>query len=153
MDALGHTWEWVTDTEATCENAGVKHEECSVCHEKQSEGTAIDALGHNWGSWTTKTPATCETAGEETRVCANDANHTETREIAALGHNWGNWTTTTPATCETPGEKTRTCKNDSNHTETEVIPASRPQPQLGRVDRNHRAFLRDRRRGNPRLPE
>ena len=123
LDALGHTWEWVTDTEATCENAGVKHEECSVCHEKQSEGTAIDALGHNWGSWTTKTPATCETAGEETRVCANDANHTETREIAALGHNWGNWTTTTPATCETPGEKTRTCKNDSNHTETEVIPA------------------------------
>ena len=123
LDALGHTWDWVTDTEATCENAGVKHEECSVCHEKQSEGTAIDALGHNWGSWTTKTAATCETAGEETRVCANDANHTETREIAALGHDWGNWITKTPATCETPGEKTRTCKNDSNHTETEVIPA------------------------------
>ena len=123
LDALGHTWEWVTDTEATCENAGVKHEECSVCHEKQSEGTAIDALGHNWGSWTTKTAATCETAGEETRVCANDANHTETREIAALGHDWGNWITKTPATCEMPGEKTRTCKNDSNHTETEVIPA------------------------------
>ena len=123
LDALGHTWEWVTDTEATCENAGVKHEECSVCHEKQSEGTAIDALGHNWGSWTTKTPATCETAGEETRVCANDANHTETREIAALGHNWGNWTETTAPSCETAGEETRVCANDANHTETREIAA------------------------------
>ena len=92
LDALGHTWEWVTDTEATCENAGVKHEECSVCHEKQSEGTAIDALGHNWGSWTTKTPATCAAPGEKTRTCKNDSNHTETEVIPALSHNWGEWT-------------------------------------------------------------
>ena len=92
LDALGHKWEWVTDTEATCENAGVKHEECSVCHEKQSEGTAIDALGHNWGSWTTKTPATCAAPGEKTRTCKNDSNHTETEVIPALSHNWGEWT-------------------------------------------------------------
>ena len=92
LDALGHKWEWVTDTEATCENAGVKHEECSVCHEKQSEGTAIDALGHNWGSWTTKTPATGAGPGEKTRTCKNDSNHTETEVIPALSHNWGEWT-------------------------------------------------------------
>ena len=123
LDALGHTWEWVTDTEPTCEEPGVKHEECSVCHEKQNEGTAIAALGHDWGSWTTKTAATCETAGEETRVCANDANHTETREIAAIGHDWGSWTTKTAATCETAGEETRVCANDANHTETREIAA------------------------------
>ena len=87
------------------------------------EEIPLAATGHTWGNWTETTAPSCETAGEETRVCANDANHTETREIAAIGHDWGSWTTTTPATCETPGEKTRTCKNDSHHTETEVIPA------------------------------
>ncbi|MBQ9901369.1 MAG: Ig-like domain-containing protein [Clostridia bacterium] len=89
------------------------------------EEIPLAATGHTWGNWTEITAPSCETAGEETRVCANDANHTETREIAAIGHDWGSWTTTTPATCETPGEKTRTCKNDSNHTETEEIPALR----------------------------
>lgn len=87
------------------------------------EEIPLAATGHTWGNWTETTAPSCETAGEETRVCANDANHTETREIAAIGHDWGSWTTTTPATCAAPGEKTRTCKNDSNHTETEVIPA------------------------------
>ena len=123
LDALGHTWEWVTDTEATCENAGVKHEECSVCHEKQSEGTAIDALGHNWGSWTTKTPATCAAPGEKTRTCKNDSNHTETEVIPALSHNWGEWTETTAPSCETAGEETRVCQNDPSHTETREVTA------------------------------
>ena len=92
LDATGHTWEWVTDTEATCENVGVKHEECSVCHEKQNEGTEIAALGHDWGNWITTTPATCAAPGEKTRTCKNDSNHTETEVIPALSHNWYAWT-------------------------------------------------------------
>ncbi|MBQ6165262.1 MAG: hypothetical protein IJK23_12370, partial [Clostridia bacterium] len=45
----------------------------------------IDENAHNWGEWTVSTPATCAAAGEETRVCANNPNHKETREIAATG--------------------------------------------------------------------
>ena len=40
---------------------------------------------HQWGEWTVTTPATCTTAGEETRVCALDPTHAETRPVAALG--------------------------------------------------------------------
>ncbi|MBQ9901889.1 MAG: Ig-like domain-containing protein [Clostridia bacterium] len=41
--ALGHTWEWVTDTEPTETDPGEKHEECTVCHAKQNEHTEIRA--------------------------------------------------------------------------------------------------------------
>ena len=58
----------------------------------------------------------------ETRVCANDPEHIETREgEAALGHDWGEWTVTTPATCTTEGVETRICNNDPEHIETRTI--------------------------------
>ena len=44
VPALGHNWEWITDQEATVLNPGVKHEECSVCHEKRNENTEIPVL-------------------------------------------------------------------------------------------------------------
>ena len=40
---------------------------------------------HTWGEWGNST-ATCTTVGVETRTCAGDATHTETRPIAATGH-------------------------------------------------------------------
>ena len=38
-----HTYEWVIDKKATETEAGVKHEECSVCHHKRNENTQIPA--------------------------------------------------------------------------------------------------------------
>ena len=73
-----------------------------------NEAITVDALGHNWGAWTETTPATCESDGEETRTCARDASHTETRPIAATGHTWGEVTDTEP-TCEEPGVKHEEC--------------------------------------------
>ena len=58
-----HTFEWITDTPATEETAGVKHEECSVCHYKRNEGTPIPKLDHthNW----VETPARASTCTEQ----------------------------------------------------------------------------------------
>ena len=39
--ATGHDFQWVIDKEATTEETGIKHEECTVCHEKRNEGTVI----------------------------------------------------------------------------------------------------------------
>jgi hypothetical protein len=76
---------------------------------------------HQWGEWTqTKDPT--ETAeGEETRICALDPSHKETRPKARLAHThqWGEWTVTTPATCIAKGERTRTCTVDQTHTDKE----------------------------------
>ena len=40
-DLLPHDYRWVIDQEATTEAAGLKHEECTVCGDKRSEGTEI----------------------------------------------------------------------------------------------------------------
>lgn len=53
-DQAPHTFVWKVDTEATTTQTGSKHEECTVCAFKRSEGTVIPVLS---GSGTT-TPGT-----------------------------------------------------------------------------------------------
>ena len=53
-DQAPHTFVWKVDTEATTTQTGLKHEECTVCGFKRSEGTVIPVLS---GSGTT-TPGT-----------------------------------------------------------------------------------------------
>ena len=107
-------------TAATETDDGVMGIYCNSCY-KLISTRPIPATGHthNWGDWTVTTPAACETAGEETRVCANDNSHTDTRAIPASGHAWGDWGVTTPATCIAAGVETRICANDPSHTDTQ----------------------------------
>ncbi len=42
--ALDHDWHWIIDKPASETETGLKHEECSRCHEKRNEGTEIPAL-------------------------------------------------------------------------------------------------------------
>ena len=65
-----HTWQPATCTEPKT---------CSVCH--ATDGTA---LGHTWGAWVVTTPATKDAPGVETRTCAHNSAHTETRSIPKL---------------------------------------------------------------------
>ena len=53
-DLARHTFVWKVDKEATRTQTGLKHEECTVCGHKRSEGTVIPVLS---GSGTT-TPGT-----------------------------------------------------------------------------------------------
>lgn len=60
---------------ATCTAQAV----CGVC------GRAYGAaLGHTWGAWVVTTPATKDAPGVETRTCAHNSAHTETRSIPKL---------------------------------------------------------------------
>lgn len=43
-----HTYEWITDKEATETETGVAHEECSVCHAKRNENTEVSKLPTKW---------------------------------------------------------------------------------------------------------
>ena len=134
LPALGHTSGEevrIDEIAATCTKDGSYDSVfyCTVCDTELSRETVIlPAFGHDWGSWEVTTPATCENAGIETRVCANDSKHKETREIAAKGHRWGSWKLTKPASCEEPGIETRVCANDENHTETRTIAATGHTP-------------------------
>ena len=68
--ALGHAWQ-----PATC----TAPKTCTACH--VTDGAA---LGHDWGAWKVTTPATKDAPGVETRTCAYNSAHTETRSIPKL---------------------------------------------------------------------
>ena len=77
----------LNDKEPTCEEDGYTGDTyCSSCDTKLTEGTKIDAIGHDWGEWETVTPAGCETTGLQRRICANDASHVEEKVLEATGH-------------------------------------------------------------------
>lgn len=52
-DLLPHDYRWVIDQEATTEATGLKHEECTVCGDKRSEGTEIPKLPRHSSSVST----------------------------------------------------------------------------------------------------
>ena len=74
---------------AGCETAGSYDRAllCSVCGEVIRKTTyTTDPIGHDWGEWKTTTASTCSKEGVQTRVCKNNAAHTETRSIVKLSH-------------------------------------------------------------------
>ena len=52
-DLLPHDYRWIIDQEATTEATGLKHEECTVCGDKRSEGTEIPKLPRHSSSVST----------------------------------------------------------------------------------------------------
>ena len=62
-----HTYEWVIDKEATETEAGVKHEECSVCHHKRNENTQIPATKPSKPTEPTK-PTVTPGTGDDTMM-------------------------------------------------------------------------------------
>jgi len=79
---------------------------------------------HQWGAWAVTSPAACTAGGVETRLCALDPSHIETKVIAALGHNWqagaGPYT---PATCTVDGYGSQICTRCEETKAEGVIPA------------------------------
>ena len=52
-ELLPHDYQWVVDQTATTEATGLKHEECTVCGDKRSEGTEIPKLPRHSSSVST----------------------------------------------------------------------------------------------------
>lgn len=45
VEAHTHNYVWITDKEPTATDTGLKHQECTICGEKQNENTVIPATG------------------------------------------------------------------------------------------------------------
>ena len=85
IPAIGHNYVVEPGKAATCEEAGYTQSEvCANCGDVKAAKEEIPALGHDWGEWAVTTEPTTEAEGVETRVCKNDASHTETRPIEKL---------------------------------------------------------------------
>ena len=108
-----------------CEGCGKLFSDASGEHEIEAPAV-LPALGHTWSEWASSKAPTCTEPGVESRICARDLSHIETREVAALGHDWGAWTVTKEPTATEPGVETRVCAHDASHVETREIPATGP---------------------------
>ncbi len=133
--ANGHTEVIDAAKPATCTETGLtegKH--CSVCDEVLVKQETVSALTHDWGEWTVTTAPTCTALGVETRVCKNDASHTETRSIEKAAHVYSAFVeTVTKATCKATGtdkykcatcDETKTVEtpvDGTNHVETVLV--------------------------------
>lgn len=106
-----HSWGWVTDTDADCGNAGVKHEECAVCHETRSEGTVIPATGNH-------TPGEPARENEVPATCSAEGSYVEVITCTVCGEELSRTTRTIEKKAHTPGDPTR--ENETAATCTEA---------------------------------
>ena len=123
VGVVDHTWTWVTDKEATCGEAGEKHEECD-CGAKRNEGTKIPATGNHTWEWVTDKEATCGEAGEKHEECDCGAKRNEGTKIPATGNHTWEWVTDKEATCGEAGEKHEECDCGAKRNEGTKIPAT-----------------------------
>ena len=121
IECTNHNTVLVGYVAPTCTEAGYSGDSvCTICNQIIENGETIAAKGHSYGEWTVTKAATCTEAGEETRTCANDPEHTDSREIAAKGHSFGEWVVVTEPTEEAEGLEERVCS--CGERETNVIP-------------------------------
>ncbi|MDD6729120.1 MAG: fibronectin type III domain-containing protein [Eubacteriales bacterium] len=107
LPATGHTWDEGKVTAPTCTDEGYTTYTCKVCGATKVEDK-VPATGHDWSEWTVTKTATCAEAGVETRVCANDKTHVETRAIEKLAHTYGD-VSHVDATCTADGYDVEIC--------------------------------------------
>ena len=91
------------------------------CDNGETHGTTQHS--HQWGNWTQTTAPNCTTEGTETRVCAINTTHKETRPIAinVTMHNWGSWIQMTAPTETLKGFEIRKCTYNSLHEDTRLV--------------------------------
>ena len=99
---------------ATCTEPGVKTFTCSDCGGTYT--VAIPATDHAWGQWS-HDAATAEDKATHTRVCANDASHTETKACDFTAK------VTQEATLDQAEITTYTCKDCGYSYTKETAPA------------------------------
>lgn len=121
ISATGHSAsDWIIDTEATYENNGSKHKECTVCHTILEE-SIIPMLTHSYVSVVIN--PTCMEQGFTTHTCSECGNSYVDDYVSALGHNYGEWETTVVPTCTENGTSRHDCLR-CDHYETKSIAAT-----------------------------
>ena len=78
--------DWVVDTEATCEEDGLKYRTCEDCGKVETE--VIPATGHTASEWVVTTEPTCSQEGEKIGYCGTCGEVCATESIATLEHNY-----------------------------------------------------------------
>lgn len=118
-----HDYVWIIDKEATCGEAGSRHEECSVCHDKK-EAVEIPATKKHSYEVIVDTEPTCGTTGKEHEECSVCHDKKATVEIPATGKHSYEVIVDTEPTCGTTGKEHEECRVCHDKKATVEIPAT-----------------------------
>jgi len=116
--ADGHTFtEWEETTKATCTDAAIDTEKCSVCGELGTEtDVGHDPLGCSANG---AIEATCFDVGYTgTGNCIRCGTYVQGKEVPKLTHHYHGWT---DSACTTLGSSTRDCTNDCGTKDTRTV--------------------------------
>lgn len=107
--ACEHTYTWIIDKEATCAEAGKKHEKCSKCG-LEKEAVEIPATGAHQYQMVTDKAATCGEAGSQHEECVVCHAQKPSVEIPATGlHTFTDYTVVKAPSITAAGLKERKC--------------------------------------------
>ena len=118
--ACEHTYTWIIDKEATCAEAGKKHEKCSKCG-LEKEAVEIPATGAHQYQMVTDKAATCGEAGSQHEECVVCHAQKPSVEIPATRAHQYQMVTDKAATCGEAG---------SQHEECVVCHAQKPSVEI-----------------------
>lgn len=124
VDALGHDIpaDFVTVTEPTCTEKGLKTKTCTRCPETVAT-EEIPALGHDIAAeYTVDVAPTCTTTGKQSKHCSRCDYKESEEEIPATGHNYKPGEGTT-ATCTEPGKAVYVCTVCGDSYSEDSVPA------------------------------
>ena len=108
VPAKGHTYtDWIIDSEATCTTDGMKHRDCTVCHEA-AETRVINKYDHNLIHHDGKEP-TCTEIGWEAYDECSRGDYSSYVELPAKGHTSSDWIVGKETTCEESGYRYKEC--------------------------------------------
>ncbi len=82
LGASGYTL--ITNTSPSCEGTGTGTYKYMKNGQTFSFDAVLDSLGHNYGNWSVTTEPSKTATGMLTKVCANNAQHTQTFTLPAL---------------------------------------------------------------------
>lgn len=102
------TLEWVTVSNPTHAENGLRRQVCSACGEVFAT-EEIPAIGHDDGEWVVTKEASCTEPGARELYCTRCEELLKTEEIPATGHAFGEWTVVKNATCTEAGLEESVC--------------------------------------------
>ena len=110
--ALGHTFDYISNNNATCLENGTKTGKCIRCPQISTVTDEGSKLSHYWDVEKVIKEPTCETEGQKAILCkvCETIKEDSTERIPRLGHDWDSGSVKIPADCTKDGVVTYKCK-------------------------------------------
>ena len=117
-----HKYNWIIDKSPSCSETGLQHQECIICHKRESENTVYSGcLEHEIG--VSIINPTCTKEGSKSEFCKNCGTTISRTSIPATGHRIETYIIK-ESTCDEEGLAQEICTSCGEVVSENIIPAN-----------------------------